>query len=59
MIIKFLKENQEKGNPDVLDYISQFSPVAWQHINLNGEYSFSKKNLEINLKKLVKDIGFD
>lgn len=43
----------------MVDYISQLSPVAWQHINLNGEYSFIKKSLEINIEKLVKDIGLD
>ena len=39
-----------------MDIISRLSPVAWQHINLNGEYSFNKEKKEIDLAGLLSDI---
>ena len=38
------------------DYISRLSPVAWLHINLNGEYAFSQGRTEIDLAGLLSDI---
>lgn len=56
LLSTFLKMSQEHNKPDLVKYISQLSPVAWQHINLNGEYSFNGGSIELNLESLLDDI---
>tara|TARA_R110002012_G_scaffold81537_2_gene206381 strand:- start:1457 stop:1624 length:168 start_codon:yes stop_codon:yes gene_type:complete len=51
-----LVEYQPKLNPALVDVISRLSPVAWQHINLNGEYAFNKDRKEIDLAGLLNDV---
>ncbi len=56
LLSAFLQINEKKGRKDIVSYISQLSPVAWQHINLNGEYAFNKGKTEIDLVGLLSDI---
>ena len=42
LLSAFLQIQEKNGRQDVVDIISRLSPVAWQHINLNGEYAFNK-----------------
>ena len=57
LLSAFLLIYENKGRQDIADYISRLSPVAWQHINLNGEYAFSQGKTEIDLVGLLNDIG--
>lgn len=52
----FLKMHEQNGRQDIVDIIIRLSPVAWQHINLNGEYSFNKGKAEIDLAGLLSGI---
>ncbi len=48
--------HEQNGRQDIVDIIARLSPVAWQHINLNGEYSFNKGKREIDLAGLLSGI---
>jgi hypothetical protein len=52
----FLQIQEKNGRQDVVDIISRLSPVAWQHINLNGENAFNKDRKEIDLIGLLNGI---
>ncbi|MBB1390228.1 Tn3 family transposase [Shewanella sp. SG44-6] len=56
LISAFLKIQAKNGRQDIVDIISRLSPVAWQYINLNGEYAFNKDRKEIDLAGLLNDI---
>lgn len=56
LLSAFLQIHKKNGRQDIVDIISRLSPVAWQHINLNGEYSFNKGKKEIDLADLLSDI---
>ena len=56
LLSAFLQINEKKGRKDIVNYISQLSPVAWQHINLNGEYAFNNGKTEIDLVGLLSGI---
>ncbi len=56
LLSAFLKIQEKNGRQDVVNIISRLSPVAWQHINLNGEYAFNKGKIEIDLAGLLNDI---
>jgi TnpA family transposase len=56
LLSAFLQIQEKNGRQDVVDIISRLSPVAWQHINLNGEYAFNKDRKEIDLAGLLSDI---
>jgi TnpA family transposase len=56
LLSAFLQIQERNGRQDIVELISRLSPVAWQHINLNGEYSFNKGKKEIDLVSLLSDI---
>jgi TnpA family transposase len=56
LLSAFLQMQEKKGRQDIVDVISRLSPVAWQHINLNGEYAFNKNRKEIDLAGLLDNI---
>ena len=56
LLSAFLQIQERNGRQDIVEIISRLSPVAWQYINLNGEYSFNKGKKEIDLVGLLSDI---
>ncbi|MBH0063531.1 transposase [Pseudoalteromonas sp. NZS71] len=56
LLSAFLQIQERNGRQDVVELISRLSPVAWQHINLNGEYAFNKDRKEIDLVGLLNGI---
>lgn len=56
LLSAFLQIQEKNGRQDVVDIISRLSPVAWQHINLNGEYAFNKNRKEIDLVGLLNGV---
>ena len=56
LLSAFLQIQEKNGRQDVVDIISRLSPVAWQHINLNGEYAFNRDRKEIDLIGLLNGI---
>jgi hypothetical protein len=52
-ILSRLQERLEaEGNKDI-EALTRISPVAWQHILLNGHYTFQSSNETIDLDALV------
>jgi TnpA family transposase len=59
-ILSWLLTKYEKSsNTKALELITQISPVAWQHILLNGHYTFYSKGKPINMDELVVDLKLD
>jgi len=59
-ILSWLLSKYEKSsNTKALELITQISPVAWQHILLNGHYTFYSKGKPINMDELVLDLKLD
>lgn len=56
LLSAFLQIQERNGRQDVVELISRLSPVAWQHINLNGEYAFNKDRKEIDLVGLLSGV---
>ncbi len=56
LLSAFLQIQEINGRQDVVELISRLSPVAWQHINLNGEYAFNKDRKEIDLVGLLSGV---
>tara|TARA_R110000772_G_scaffold260826_1_gene379020 strand:- start:3486 stop:6317 length:2832 start_codon:yes stop_codon:yes gene_type:complete len=56
LLSAFIKRHEKTGRKDIVEAISRLSPVAWQHINLNGEYAFNKNTAEIDLAELLSGI---
>lgn len=52
----FAQRAEESDDQKTLEILARISPVAWSHIQLSGEYTFSDKQFLIDLFKLTKDI---
>ncbi len=53
LLSTFLKMSKERNKDELVNYIAQLSPVAWQHINLNGIYSFLQNVIKIDMESLI------
>jgi TnpA family transposase len=52
-------EIQEKlGNTQALEFIKRLSPIAWRHINFNGQYEFTSISTGIDLDSMVATLVF-
>lgn len=53
-----LKSFEERGDKKSIDFLTDLSPVGWQHIGLTGRYSFGEeeKRFEIDLSALLDQI---
>ncbi|MEY0304714.1 transposase, partial [Providencia manganoxydans] len=52
LIEKFAREN----NQEAVNMIAELSPVAWQHIQLAGNYTFGLKKDNIVLERLLENL---
>ncbi len=52
LIEKFQKDNNQK----VVDLIARFSPVAWSHIQLAGNYVFGNSDVLLNLVSMLESV---
>jgi len=52
-----LKTFEKKNNQEVVQKISELSPVAFQHIQLAGFYAFAKDRMQIDLKGMLDEIS--
>lgn len=53
ILSRLLKKYETTGNSRALALITQISPTAWQHILLNGHYTFQNNGNLIDLDALV------
>lgn len=50
-----LEKYQKNGNQEAIEKLLKISPVAWQHIHLSGQYTFSSNKNPINLDEILSD----
>ena len=53
ILSRLLERLEAEGNTKGIDALTRISPVAWQHILLNGHYTFQNSNEIIDLDELV------
>lgn len=53
ILSRLLERLEAEGNDKGIEALTQISPVAWQHILLNGHYTFQSSNEIIDLDALV------
>jgi TnpA family transposase len=56
ILSRVLTKYEADGNAKALALITQMSPAAWQHILLNGHYSFQSNGKMIDLDALVAKV---
>jgi len=53
ILSRLLERLEAEGNTKSIDALTRISPVAWQHILLNGHYTFQNSNEIIDLDELI------
>ncbi|WBA81724.1 Tn3 family transposase [Endozoicomonas sp. GU-1] len=51
-----IEKFQKDGNQRVVDMIAAFSPVAWSHIQLAGNYVFGNHDGLLNLYSMLESV---
>ncbi len=55
---ELIKEKEKSGLLEELEIVKKLSPTAWRHINFMGRYEFNKKQKEINIAEIIKEVKF-
>ncbi|HDL6960669.1 TPA: Tn3 family transposase [Yersinia enterocolitica] len=50
---RLLQKYEATGNTRSLEFLKRMSSVAWQHIFLNGHYTFISEGKEIDLDAMI------
>ncbi len=53
LLSRLLQTYEATGNTRGLEFLKWMSPVAWQHIFLNGHYTFITEGKEIDLDAMI------
>lgn len=53
LLSRLLQKYEATGNTRSLEFLKRMSPVAWQHIFLNGHYTFISEGKEIDLDAMI------
>ncbi|MGR5160069.1 Tn3 family transposase [Vibrio owensii] len=53
ILSRLLERLEAEGNTKSIDALTRISSVTWQHILLNGHYTFQNSNETIDLDGLV------
>lgn len=56
ILSRLLERLEAEGNDKGIEVLTRISPVAWQHILLNGHYTFQSSNEIIDLDALVSGL---
>lgn len=57
ILSKFLAYKENTGDKEVSLLLKQISPVAWQHINLQGRYQFNNQPTSIDVDSIIKHLS--
>ena len=57
ILSKLLAHKEATGDTQGAALLKQVAPVAWQHINLQGRYEFTKGTEAINLDALIQELA--
>jgi hypothetical protein len=52
-----LEYKERDGVSQAVALLKLISPVAWQHINLQGRYEFGKQPDEIRIDAIIQDLS--
>ncbi len=58
ILSRLLNRYEVSGNTKTLTLITQMSPVAWQHILMNGHYIFHSDGKMIDLDAIITGLDF-
>ncbi|WP_139686238.1 Tn3 family transposase [Vibrio tasmaniensis] len=58
LLSRVLKKCEKTSTKHELELLSRISPVAWQHIFLNGHYTFVSQGKELDLDTILEGITF-
>ncbi len=58
ILSRLLTRYEASGNTKARAFITQISPAAWQHILLNGHYTFHSDGKLIDLDAIVAGLDF-
>ena len=56
LLSALIEKFQKDGNQRVVDMIARFSPVAWSHIQLAGNYVFGNRDGLLNLYSMLESV---
>ncbi|MCW7552653.1 transposase [Endozoicomonas gorgoniicola] len=56
LLSALIEKFQKDGNQRVVDMIASFSPVAWTHIQLAGNYVFGNRDGLLNLYSMLESV---
>ncbi|HAV0157147.1 TPA: Tn3 family transposase [Salmonella enterica] len=56
LLSRLLQKYEEVGNTRGLALLRRMSPVAWQHIFLNGHYTFISEGKELDLDAMIEGL---
>ena len=56
ILSRLLERLEAEGNAKGIETLARISPVAWQHILLNGHYTLQSSNEIIALEALVSGL---
>jgi TnpA family transposase len=57
ILSKLLEHKEATGDTHGAALLKQVSPIAWQHINLQGRYEFTKGAEAINLDAIIQELA--
>jgi hypothetical protein len=56
-LIRAIKNKSAKDRERIIRKLKKISPIAWQHINLMGQYNFTNKDGHtINIHDIIKNL---
>lgn len=56
LLSRLLQKYEDVGNTRGLALLRRMSPVAWQHIFLNGHYTFISEGKELDLDAMIEGL---
>lgn len=56
LLSRLLQKYEASGNTGGLESLRRLSPVAWQHIFLNGHYTFISEGRELDLDAMIEGL---
>ena len=56
ILSRLLTKYEASGNEKALALVKSTSPVAWQHIHLNGRYAFRDGGQAIDLDAIIEGL---
>ena len=57
ILSNLLEHKKSKGDKQALDLFTRISPVAWQHINFHGRFTFKARPENINMDAIIRQLA--